>query len=149
VALVALVLAVLAAGYALTARRAPSSLAEPVRLPRWDIAVRMLVATTVVVAITALAPVLGPHLAGLLSPFPVFGAVLAIFTQRTHGLAGGVEVLDGLLLGLLGPAAFFVVLALALPAVGLVAFAIATAAALTAQGLSMLGIPRSREPRLS
>jgi hypothetical protein len=63
----------------------------------------MLAATAVVVLITASASVLGSHLAGLLSPFPVFGAVLAIFTHRTHGLSGAVQVLDGLLLGLLAP----------------------------------------------
>jgi uncharacterized membrane protein (GlpM family) len=61
----------------------------------------MLAATAVVVLITTLAPTLGPHLAGLLSPFPVFGAVLALFTHHRYGAAGAMQVLDGLLLGLL------------------------------------------------
>jgi hypothetical protein len=90
--------------------------------------------------------VLGSHLAGLLSPFPVFGAVLAIFTHHTDGPAGGIQVLDGLLLGLFAPAVFFLVLALTLPVLGLVGFAIATAAALTAQGITMLAIPRDQQP---
>jgi hypothetical protein len=142
----ALVLASLTVGYAVTARRPPGPLAEPTRPPRWDIPVRMLAATAVVVLITALAPVLGSHLAGLLSPFPVFGAVLAIFTHHTDGPAGGTQMLDGLLLGLLAPAVFFLALALTLPVLGLLAFAIATAAALTAQGITMLAIPRDQQP---
>src|SRR5215207_1491530 len=120
----ALVLATLIVGYAATARRRPGPMSEPTRPPRWDIPVRMLAATAVVVLITALAPVLGSHLAGLLSPFPVFGAVLAIFTHHTDGPAGGIQVLDGLLLGLLAPAVFFLMLAVTLPVLGLVAFSV-------------------------
>jgi hypothetical protein len=142
----ALVLATLIVGYAATAPHAPGPLSEPTRQPRWDVPVRMLAATAVVVLITASAPTLGSHLAGLLSPFPVFGAVLAIFTHHAHGPAGAIQVLDGLLLGLLAPAVFFVVLALMLPVVGLLAFAIATAAAITAQAISMLAIPRDQHP---
>jgi hypothetical protein len=139
------VLATLAIGYGVAARRRPEPLREPARPPRWDLPVRML-AATIVVAITMLAPVLGPHLAGLLSPFPVFGAVLALFTHHTHGPAGATQVLDGLLLGLLAPAGFFLVLALTLPSIGLAAFAIASAAAIVTHGASLLAIPRGRQP---
>jgi uncharacterized membrane protein (GlpM family) len=114
--------------------------------PRWDIPVRMVAATGVVVLITAAAPTLGPHLAGLLSPFPVFGAVLAAFTHSSHGPVGAMQVLDGLLLGLLAAAAFFFALALLLPVVGLPAFGGAAVAALATQALSMLAIPRDPEP---
>jgi hypothetical protein len=144
----ALVLATLIVGYAVTSSRPPGPLSEPASPPRWDIPVRMLAATVVVVLITALAPVLGSHLAGLLSPLPVFGAVLAIFTHRTHGATGAVQVLDGLLLGLLAPAVFFLVLALVLPTVGLYAFGIATAAAITTHVVAMLAIPRDQQPPL-
>jgi hypothetical protein len=99
----ALVLATLAFGYAVTARRAPGPLAESTQPPRWDIPVRMVTATAVVLLITTVAPILGSHLAGLLSPFPVFGAVLAVFTHQAHGPAGAARVLDGLQLGLLAP----------------------------------------------
>jgi len=140
-----LVVMTLVIGYAVTRRRVPESPTEPTRLPRWDIPVRMLAATTVAMLITTLAPLLGPHLAGLLSPFPVFGAVIAIFTHKTHGAAGARQALDGLSLGLAAPAVFFVVLALLLQPVGLVAFAIATGAALVAQGVTMLAIPRDEQ----
>jgi hypothetical protein len=113
-----LVLASLVLGIVVASRRQTEAQPEPTAPPRWDIPVRMLAATVVVVAITASAPVLGPHLAGLLSPFPVFGAVLAIFTHRTHGSHGATQVIDGLVLGLFAPAIFFVTLALLLPAIG-------------------------------
>jgi hypothetical protein len=139
----ALVMAVLALGYTLIRRsgdRGQTTVAA-VKPPRWDIPVRMAAATTVVVTITSLAPVIGPHLAGLLSPFPVFGAVLAVFTHHTHGPAGATAVLGGLVMGLAAPAVFFLALALALPGLGLGAFALATAAALTTQIGTMFAIP--------
>lgn len=129
------------------ARRGPSERrSEPAQLPRWDIPVRMLAATTVVILITTLAPLLGSHLAGLLSPFPVFGAVLAAFTHRTHGARAATQALDGLVLGLLAPAVFFLTLGLMLPDVGLAAFAVATAAALIAQAVTLRAIPRDQQP---
>jgi hypothetical protein len=101
----------------------------------------MTVATTVVLAITTLAPVIGAHLAGLLSPFPVFGVVLAVFTYHTYGPSGATAVLDGLVLGLAAAAVFFLVLALALPSLGLWSFAIAILAALFTQAVTMFAIP--------
>src|SRR5262245_56425800 len=56
-----LVLAGLGVGYVVTRRRTPEWPSEPAQLPRWDIPVRMLAATAVVVIITTLAPELGPH----------------------------------------------------------------------------------------
>jgi hypothetical protein len=72
--------------------------------------------------------------------------VLAAFTHSSHGPAGAMQVLDGLLLGLLAAAAFFFALALLLPVVGLPAFGGAAVAALATQALSMLAIPRDPEP---
>jgi hypothetical protein len=108
----------------------------------------MLAATGVVFAITAAAPVIGPRLAGLLSPLPVFGIVLAVFSHHAHGPTAAVGVLDGLVIGLLAPAVFFLAVAVALPALGLVAFAVATVAALIAQASTMLALPHSapRQP---
>jgi uncharacterized membrane protein (GlpM family) len=141
-----LVLAGLGVGYLATRRRTHEPPSEPAQLPRWDIPVRMIAATAVVMFITTLAPVLGSHLAGLLSPFPVFAAVLAVFTHHTHGPTAATQTLDGLVLGLLAPTVFFLVLALTLQQVGLPAFAFATAAAFAAQALSLLAIPRQPPP---
>jgi hypothetical protein len=142
----ALVVVVLAVGFAVGRRRSSRKPTEPMELPRWDIPVRMLAATTVVIVITALAPLLGAHLAGLLSPFPVFGAVLAVFTHHTHGASGATQALDGLVLGLLAPAVFFLSLALALPQLGLAAFVVAIATGLAAQAATMFAIPRDGPP---
>jgi hypothetical protein len=140
-----LVAAALVAGYILTHRTAPSTeTATPALDPtRWDIPVRMAVATAVVLAITALAPLIGAHLAGLLSPFPIFGAVLAVFTHHNHGPTAAGAVLGGLITGLAAPAMFFLALALTLPILGLVAFAIATLAALLTQAATLLTLPAS------
>jgi hypothetical protein len=139
----ALVLAAIAAGFIIAPRRRPTRIAQTHPAPRWDVPIRMLLATTMMMLITELAPVLGAHLAGLLSPFPVFGAVLAIFTHHTQGPAGASGVLDGFLLGLLAPTIFFLILTLTLPALGALAFLLATATALGTQALTMLALPRT------
>jgi hypothetical protein len=140
------VLAALAGGLWLAGRwrqaAPPTDPAAPAAtVPRWDIPVRMVTATAVVLVITTLAPVLGPLLAGLLSPFPVFGAVLTLFTHHGHGPAAAGGVLRGLVLGLFAPTLFFLVLATTLPVVGLPGFAFATVAALLAQTITLRAIP--------
>jgi hypothetical protein len=142
----ALVLCGLGVGFIATRRETPEPSANRNELPRWDIPVRMVAATLVVVTITSLAPVLGPHLSGLLAPFPVFAAVLAVFTHHSHGPVGATQTLHGLLLGLLAPAVFFLVLGVSLEPAGLWAFAFASAAALAAQTLSLFAIPRAEQP---
>jgi hypothetical protein len=88
----------------------------------------MLVATALTFAITAAALIIGPRLAGLLSPLPMFGIVLAVFSHREHEPTAAVGVVGGLLIGLLTAAVFFLAGALALPALGLIALAEATVA---------------------
>lgn len=146
----ALVLATVAAGYALTRYSKRSThVAEATTPPGWDIPLRMTAATAIVLAIIGLAPIIGPHLAGLLSPFPVFGVVMAVFTHHTHGPNEAGAVLDGLIMGLAAPAVFFLVLAVTLPAVGLPAFAMATVAAVITQAATMFAIPTGKNPKRS
>src|SRR4029453_18938613 len=54
-------------------------------LPRWDIPVRLVVTTALVLVLTGLAPVLGPQLTGLLATFPLYGAILAGFAHPLQG----------------------------------------------------------------
>jgi hypothetical protein len=110
----------------------------PIRFPAWDLPVRMLVATAFVVALTAIAPLLGARFAGLLAPFPLYGSVLAAFAHRIQGAAPAVGVVRGLLLGLFAFAAFFLVLALLLTRGVALAFACAIAVALVIHGASLL-----------
>src|SRR5207247_765899 len=93
----------------------------------------------------AFAPRIGAHLSGLLSPFPVYAGVLAIFAHRQGGGAAATKVLRGLLLGLFAFASFFLVLALGLDRFGIGAsFALATLIALLMQA-STLRVVRARE----
>ncbi len=116
--------------------------------PRWDIPARMIVATLIVVILTSLAPLLGPRLTGLLSPFPVYAGVLTIFAHRQQGAAAATNVLRGLLFGLFGFASFFFVLAVLLEKIGLApAFLFALLADLAFQAASLWFIRRSTNLR--
>jgi hypothetical protein len=139
----ALVMVSVAVGCLATRRHggAPEGATAVQEPPRWDIPVRMVVATGVVVAITALAPAIGARLAGLLSPFPVFGAVVAVFTHLGHGPTAASATLAGLIMGLAARAVFFLVLALSLPGLGLPAFGLAALAALVTQAGTLIALP--------
>ena len=104
--------------------------------PRWDLPARMIIATALVLAITELAPVLGPRWSGMLATFPVYAAILTVFAHRVS-VTSAVEVLRGLLLGLFAFAAFFVVLGMLIERAGVVAaFAAAIVSALAIQAVS-------------
>lgn len=104
----------------------------------WDIPLRMVVATAFVFVITSLAPAVGPHLAGLLAPFPLFTATLVAFAQHQGGAAAAISVLRGLLIGLLSFASFMFTLALLLVPIGiLAAFALAVSVVFIVQGLGL------------
>jgi hypothetical protein len=105
---------------------------------RWDLPLRMVMATGLVLLLTGIAPSIGAHLTGLLSPFPVYAGVLTVFAHRQSGDAAN-NVLKGLLLGLFSFAAFFTLLAVELSRLGIgLAFLLAIAAALTVQGASLM-----------
>jgi hypothetical protein len=113
--------------------------------PRWDIPARIAVATALVLGLTELAPLFGARLSGLLATYPLFAAVLAAFAHRQSGAPAAERVLRGLLVGLFGFAAFFVLLALSIERIGIAAsFAAATAAALLIQGGSLWIMRRPR-----
>jgi len=106
----------------------------------------MLVVTALVLALTALAAIVGARVAGILSSFPVFGTILAIFAHRTRGPATATEVLRGMVLSLYGFATFFLVLGLALVPLGILpAFLGAATGALLVQA-GALGLILGRGP---
>ncbi|HAW11205.1 MAG: hypothetical protein ABSC16_00425 [Candidatus Dormibacteria bacterium] len=102
-----------------------------------DIGTRMVVATGVVLLLTGAATLLGSTLTGLLSPFPVFGAVVMVSSQRLQGGGAGIAAARGLLWGLVGAALFFLVVATLLPRYGLICFAPAVVVDLLAQGATL------------
>lgn len=102
--------------------------------PTWDLPARVLVGTGIVVGLTTIAPLLGPQLSGLLATYPVYVSVLSVFTQLREGPGGASDVQRGLLKGLFGTIAFYVVLHPALPVLGIgTAFAASIAVALLIQ----------------
>ncbi len=106
--------------------------------PRWDIPARMVVATTLVLALTAAAATLGSRLSGLLATFPVYAGILAVFAHGREGPGPATRALRGLLAGLFGFGAFFVVLAATIEPFGTVrAFVGATVVTLTLQAAAL------------
>lgn len=111
--------------------------------PRWDIPLRMLIATLFVLLITAAAPSLGPRLTGLLAPFPLFTTILAAFAHHQSGPGAAIKVLRGLMMGIFSYASFFFVLAVLLVPAGIgIAFAIALLTVITMQAVSLWMLQR-------
>lgn len=107
----------------------------------WDLPLRVVVATGLVLLLTAIAPAIGAHLTGLLSPFPVYAGVLAIFAHRQSGGDAANNVLRGLLIGLFSFGAFFLLLAVGLTRIGIgPSFLVATVTALSIQGLTLRAV---------
>jgi hypothetical protein len=118
------------------------------RQPKWDLPARMAVAEGFVFLITGLARSLGPLLSGLLSPYPVFGNVLASFTHHQRGGEAAGSMLRGVVLGALGFLGFFLVVGLALGHLGLGwTYLSASAAAIIVNGLSLAAGRMRHVPR--
>lgn len=107
-------------------------------LNQWDIPARILVGTSFILFVTGIAPIIGSKLTGLLTTFPLFASILAIFAQRQQGSDGAIHVLHGLTLGLFAFAGFYLVLGLLIENTSLaVSFGIASLTALIIQGSSL------------
>jgi hypothetical protein len=128
---------------ALTPRPHVARLAgDAVALP--ELAVRMTAGVLLMLAVTGLAHVLGPRLAGLLTVFPIATTILAAFSHRTAGASFAIRLLRGLAAGLYSLTAFFLTLALGLAAWGtILGFTAAAAAALATQG-AIFAVARRR-----
>ena len=81
----------------------------PISPPRWDLPARMLLAAAFVIALTTFANTLGPHLSGLIAPFPVFGTIITAFTHRQQGPVAAARLLRGIVFGSLAYTAFFLI----------------------------------------
>ncbi len=142
--LAASVVAVLVAALFVMPRSSAAGAPSDLEPPSWDLPARMLVATSFVIVLTALAARLGPQLTGLLSPFPLYLAVLAGFAHAWQGPGAAVRLLRGALFGLFAFVGFFFVIAVALGRDSLaVSFASATVTALALQ-LAALWLIRPR-----
>lgn len=104
------------------------------RSSRFELPVRMALATGLVLAITGFASVLGPGISGMVTTFPLISTLLAVSVHRSAGPAAAVAVYRGLLAGvfaLMGFATTLVLVVSRLPVAG--AFALALALTLSIQ----------------
>lgn len=104
----------------------------------YDLWLRMATAALFIFTLTAIARLVGPRASGVLSAFPAFTTILAVFNHRLHP-AAAIRVLKGVSTGLYTAASFFLVVAVALKPLGIIfAFSLATVIALLLQGASLL-----------
>ncbi|HEY6349634.1 MAG TPA: hypothetical protein VI636_09515 [Candidatus Angelobacter sp.] len=109
---------------------------------RYDILLRMLTAAGMIVSLTETARFLGPMRSGILSAFPAYTTILAVFAHR-HGADAAINVLRGVAVGLYTAATFFLILSPSLVHLNIAAsFSLAIAGALVIQTMSLLYIRR-------
>lgn len=135
-------------GVALVVLGAPASVPRHIPLPWWDLPMRMATATAFVVLITGAARAMGPNWSGLLSPFPVFACVMAVFTHRNGGSDAAQRLLRGFIIGSFSCTAFFVVVGVVIERSSLITtYALASAVALLVNGFSLMTlVGRQRAP---
>jgi hypothetical protein len=125
----------------------PGALEEAPAPPRWDLPLRMIVATALVILITSAAPILGPHLSGLLTTYPVYAGVLAVFAHAQRGGAAAAQVVRGLCYGIIAFATFFLAIGAMVDRAGIApAFATAAAGALFVQALTLTRVRTRGSP---
>lgn len=94
-------------------------LKEPYTKPlielKYDLVMRMVASTSLVIGITYLARFLGPKWSGILTPIPVITAVLGMFTHYTQGMEATISLFKGLLIGIYGFTIFLFMQAYLLP----------------------------------
>jgi multisubunit Na+/H+ antiporter MnhB subunit len=107
--------------------------------PWWDLPLRMIVASGLILAITTAASSLGSKWSGLLSPFPIFTFVMATFSHYQGGSSAASRLIRGVLVGLFSYTAFFLVVALLVDKTSLfLVYALAAFTALGVDGVSLL-----------
>ncbi|WP_319583032.1 hypothetical protein [uncultured Pseudodesulfovibrio sp.] len=97
---------------ALIIRRTEGSSAKRAASPKspsWGIPLRMAASTTLLLIVTALAHLIGPHWSGLLSPIPVVAWPLTVFLHKQSGRAEMVAAVRGNAISALGIILFYVV----------------------------------------
>jgi hypothetical protein len=114
---------------------------------RWELPVRMAVATALVFSVTALASTLGPGQSGVATTFPLISTLLAVCVHRSDGPAAAIAVYRGLLAGLFALMGFASTLILVLTRLPVaVTFALAAALTLSIQAGSLRSVRRASAP---
>jgi hypothetical protein len=119
--------------------------------PWWDLPMRIVAATSLLIAITTAAGSLGPQWGGLLSPFPIFTFVMVTFSHSQGGTGAAWRLMRGVLVGLLAYTAFFIVVSLLVEHTSpWIVYSLAALLALVVNGVSftLLVYRRQRPPVL-
>ncbi|MEM5389217.1 hypothetical protein VSR68_37535 [Paraburkholderia phymatum] len=112
-----------------------------------DLVTRMMAGALLTLAVTTLSASMGAAWSGMLSVFPLLGIVLAVSTQRAHGVGCVALLMRGMVIGRASFAAFFAVVALMLPTLGVLpAFACGAVMSVLVQGATKRLIAMSRKP---
>jgi len=110
---------------------------------RYELWLRMITATVMVLAVTAAAKALGPQRSGILTVFPGYTTILAVFSHF-QSAAWAVRTLRGVTMGLFTTAVFCLTLSICLAHFNaLLAFTLALAAAGVMQAVSLVFVRRS------
>lgn len=113
---------------------------------KWDIPTRILLGTSFILLVTAIAPYIGARLTGLLTTIPLYVSILTVFAHRHQGSAGAINVLRGLVYGLFAFASFYLVLGLLIKDYSLtLSFSTAALAALLTQGITLFVLRQSQK----
>ncbi len=109
-----------------------------VHISYWEILGRMVVATLFVLLLTESATLVGPHISGLLSPFPIYATILAAFSHHFEGAYAARRVLRGVSYGAFAFSTFFLIVSTALPIWNaILTYIVAAIIALSVQGCSL------------
>jgi hypothetical protein len=95
--------------------KVPNDGKDGVKVMKHELLLRVLMITSFVILITHFANLLGPGWSGLLTPFPVMTAVLAVFVHYTQGNYQVRSLLLGMMIGSLGFVTFLYSLYFLLP----------------------------------
>ncbi|WP_158808755.1 hypothetical protein [Beijerinckia sp. L45] len=121
----------------------------PSAYSRWDLPARLVAATAMVLVVTLSAQLIGPHYSGLFSTMPALGWPLIVFAHR-RGRADAMAMLLGIVKGLFGVIAFYLVVTVMLPkypaipiyALALFASVLLTAGWLVQRRFMVAAVPR-------
>lgn len=110
-----------------------------VKPPKWDIPLRIILATLFIIGLTYISGRLGPQLSGLLTTFPIFGTIFAATTHYLYGSNACIRLLRNAVLSMLSFAVFFLIIALYIRSLGVLqAFVLATVLCLLVQFLVLM-----------
>jgi hypothetical protein len=113
--------------------------------PRWEIPVRMIAATGLVLLITGAASILGPHLSGLLTPFPVYATIMGLFILKSEGPEVSALFLRGVMIGCLTTSVFLFLIASFIVSLGLIGiFGLAVVVVIAMHSVLLYSVNRNK-----